>query len=250
MDLPNLHCDPITMLAAEKLRYQLTRYHALRQHQEPDSLFTQRLRELQVFQVRRLQHTHAALIADPVFHDATELFLTDIYGGIDLLPMALEIERALPIATRLLPDSVLGTSAIATEAMTLTQELDESLAELLFEKRGVSTLDFDNYAAAFHDMGRFDDRMHQLDLARQLGYGLDRYVRSRFVYATFRIASRPAHKYGLGILYDFLDRGFKVMRPMGSAHELFERLATAEKQIVERIAAGTPDPFQLAGKKP
>lgn len=236
------------MSAADKLRHQLGRYHALRQHQEPDGIFTRRLRELQAFQVRRLQHTHADLIADPVFHDATELFLTDIYGGIDLLPMAREIERALPIATRLLPDSVLETSAIATEAMTLTQELDECLTALLFETRGIIAITFDNYAAAFRDMGRFEDRMRQLDLARQLGYGLDRYVRSRFVYATFRIASRPAHKYGLGILYDFLDRGFRVMRPMGSAHELFERLANAEKQIVERIAAGTPDPFQLKGK--
>lgn len=234
------------MLASEKLRYELERYHALRQH--GDAGFRDQLHTLQAWQVRRLQHTHAALIADPTFRDATELFLTDIYGGIDLMPMAREIERALPLAVRLLPDSVLHTSAISTEVMVLTQELDEALATLMFDERGIKEITPENYAAAFMALGRMDDRHRQMQLARDVGFGLDKYVRSTLIFTTFKLASRPAHKYGLGTLYDFLGRGFKVMRPMGSAHELFERLTAAEHEIITRCESGDADPFRLQGK--
>lgn len=234
------------MLAAEKLRFELARYHGLRQHR--DEAFRAHLHALQAFQVRRLHHTHAALICDPVFHDATNLFLNDIYGGIDLMPMAREIERALPRAIRLLPDSVLNTSAMAAEVMTLIQELDEQLAALLFETRGVPSITVDNYLAAFRDMGRMDDRLRQMTLAAELGHGLDKYVRSKIIFAAFRLANRPAHRYGFGILYDFLDRGFRVMRPMGSTHALFDRITQEERTLIIRIRDGEADPFRLGGQ--
>jgi len=234
------------MTAAEKLRGQLQHYHALRQHE--DAAFRARVHALQAFQARRLQHTHAALVADPTYHDATSLFLNDIYGGIDLLPMAREIERALPIAVRLLPDAVLHTSTVALEAMVLMQRIDEALAALYFEQQGHDTLQLDRYIDAVRALGRFDERRQVLVLIRELGHGLDKYVRSRLIFATFRIAAKPAHKYGLGALYDFLDRGFRVMRPLGSTHELFDDMAGAEEDVLARLEAGIPDPFRLEGR--
>lgn len=234
------------MQAAEKLRHELERYNGLRQH--GDAAFRARLHALQAFQAKRLQHTHAALVADPVYHDATALFLEDIYGGIDLLPMAREIERALPLALRILPDSVLLTSATALEIMVLIQSVDEGLATLYFERHGHAEPSLDAYIAAVRELGRFDERRAVLTLVRQLGHGLDKYVRSRIIFATFRMASGPAHRYGLGALYDFLDRGFRVMRPLGSTHALFDDMARAEEAVLDRLQAGAPDPFQLAGK--
>lgn len=236
------------MRAAEKLRFELERYHALRQHRDP--AFRDRLHRLQAFQARRLQHTHAALVADPTFRDATELFLNDVYGGIDLMPMAREIERALPLAVRLLPDSVLTTSAVATEVMVLTQELDEKLADLLCGEADTTDFTVEAYVDAFRALDHRDDRQRQMDLALQLGHGLDRYVRSRLIFATFRMAGGAAHRYGLGNLYDFLDRGFRVMRPMGSAQELFDRITRAEAEALARVFAGEPDPWRLEGRTP
>jgi hypothetical protein len=233
------------MQSAEKLRYELERYHCLRQHKRSGSLFNRRLHTLQEFQVRRLQHTHAALIADPEFRDATELFLEDIYGGIDLSQMAGEIERALPLAVRLLPESVLHVSAVACEAMVLTQELDERMVDAIFVDGGELTLD--NYIAAFRATEP-EQRYRQMELVRELGHGLDRYVRSRLIFMTFRLASGAAHRYGLGTLYDFLDRGFRVLRPMKSAHDIFDRICNAEEEIIARIADHHADPFLLGGK--
>lgn len=232
------------MRAAEKLRFELERYHALRQHR--DAGFRARLHRLQAFQVRRLQHTHAELVADPEFRDATRLFLEDIYGGIDLLPMAREIERALPLAVRLLPESVLATSATATEVMVLTQELDEDLVQRLDDSGGEPGVDA--YLAAFRAQQREADRRRQMALVNELGHGLDKYVRSQLIFTTFRMASAPAHRYGLGTLYDFLDRGFRVLRPMHSAHALFDRLTATEVTVLDRVLGGDADPFRLEGR--
>ena len=66
---------------------------------------------------------------------------------------------------------------------------------------------------------------------------------SRVIYATFKIANKPAHMAGLGALYDFLGRGFSVMRPMGSAQEFLDLFLNQEQAIMDRIYANHPHPF-------
>ncbi len=234
------------MQSSEKLHRELSRYTALRQHADPD--FRRRLHRLQAFQARRLEHTHGALLADPVTRPAASFFLSDIYGGIDLMPMAREIERALPLGQKLLPDTVFATATIAVELMTTLQEIDEALATLLINMRADEPYALPSYLDAFRQLGLYTQRRHVLAMSLDLGRGLDRYVRSRLIHTTFRMVSGPAHRYGLGTLYDFLGRGFEVMRPLGSTRALFEVMSAEESAILDRIAANDPDPFLLRGK--
>jgi hypothetical protein len=50
---------------------------------------------------------------------------------------------------------------------------------------------------------------------------------------------------GLGVLYDFLDRGFAVMRPMGSAEEFLDLFIHKEELVMENLYAGRPNPFEF-----
>ena len=63
------------------------------------------------------------------------------------------------------------------------------------------------------------------------------------IYATFKIANKPAHMAGLGALYDFLGRGFAVMRPMGSAQEFLDLFLNREEAIMDNVYNLHPDPF-------
>ncbi|MFN3586943.1 MAG: FFLEELY motif protein, partial [Moraxellaceae bacterium] len=65
----------------------------------------------------------------------------------------------------------------------------------------------------------------------------------RVIYATFKIASRPAQMAGLSGLYGFLGRGFEVMRPMGSAQDFLATFIGKERAIVDAIFDGKPDPY-------
>lgn len=228
---------------ADQMRYDLGRYRAWRCHESPERM--EQFVAVQKWQAERLKRTHADLLADPRYQGITEFFLTDIYGGLDLSELAREVERALPIATRLLPESVMRTSAIALELNALTGELDEEVAETLFEKLGHKEVNEATLCEAYRMTSTPEIRQHQLKLLGELGLGLDRYVRSRVIYATFKIAGRPAKMAGLTGLYDFLGRGFEVMRPMGSAQDFISLFVNRELAIVDNLFAGKPDPFNI-----
>lgn len=228
---------------ADQMRYELGRYRAWRSHTDED--FRQKFETVQRWQAGRLQRTHAAFLVDDRYSAVTRFFLTDLYGGMDLNELAREVERALPIATRLLPDSVMRTSAVALELNALTGDLDELLTTTLFETMGATEITEKAMIEAYRACNNRADRVHQLELLAELGNGLDRYVRSRVIYATFKMAGRPAKMAGLGGLYDFLGRGFEVMRPMGSAQDFLSQFTGKEMAIVDNLFAGKSDPFSI-----
>ena len=155
-----------------------------------------------------------------------------------------EIERALPTTTRLLPDSVMRAAAVALELNAITGELDEQVAGYIFEHLKADSLTEENMAEAYRHTGNRELREQQMVLARELGMGLDKYVRNRIIYATFKIASKPLHMAGLGALYDFLDRGFAAMRPMGSAQEFLDMFISKEEEIMNKLYNNEPNPYQ------
>ncbi|EKF76122.1 hypothetical protein A11A3_01470 [Alcanivorax hongdengensis A-11-3] len=230
------------MTAGEQLQHYLERFFALRQHDD-DAVFLARLRRLQDWQSQRLRHTHRHLLDDTATAPGIDFLLVDVYGGRDLLPVARDIRRALPKAMRLLPDKVMATSASALEAAILTQELDEAITTHLGE-RLEQPLDEASYLAAFRQEGHRADRQRQLQLVAELGHRLDRYIRSRMLQTTFKMVRKPAHAAGFANLYDFMDRSFRVMKPVPSVGLLLEQLAAREEAIMDKVFAHHPAPFE------
>jgi len=239
----SIYTPPSTVLTADLLRYHLGRYRAWRSHSDP--VFQEKFLHIQQMQVGRLTNTHAALLVDPRYEAITKFFLNDLYGGMDLAELSRELERAIPIATRLLPESVMRTSAVALDLNALTGELDEALTHMVYEVMGVEDPTPEDVIAAHRRLDHFQLRHHQMDLLVELGRGLDKYVRSRVIFATFKLAHRPAHLAGLGGFYDFLGRGFAVMRPMGSAEVFLETFSGKERQIFDNIHHGVENPLDV-----
>ncbi|PNE03620.1 hypothetical protein A15D_00840 [Alcanivorax sp. MD8A] len=230
------------MTAGEQLQHYLERFFALRQHGD-DALFLARLRRLQEWQGERLKHTHAHLLDDPVTAEGIQFLLDDVYGGRELLPVAREIRRALPKAMKLLPEKVMATSAAALEAAILTQELDEAVTQTLGEALDQPLTEM-TYLKGFRQDHHHNDRLRQVQLVAELGHRLDRYIRSRMLHATFRMVRKPVHAAGFSNLYDFMDRSFRVMKPVPSVGLLLEQLAAREEAIMQKVYAGHPTPFE------
>lgn len=226
---------------ADLLRYHLGRYRAWRSHSDVE--FQQKFLHIQKMQAERLTRTHAALLIDPRYEAITKFFLTELYGGMDLAELAKEVERAIPVATRLLPESVMRTSAVALDLNALTGELDEALTHMVYEVMGVQNPTEADVIEGHRRLDHFQLRHYQMDLLLELGRGLDKYVRSRVIFATFKLAHRPAQMAGLGTFYNFLGRGFEVMRPMGSAEEFLQTFVGKERKIFDNIHFGVPNPL-------
>ena len=236
------------MAAGARLQQTLDRFFALQQHGD-DVRFRQRLQRLQTWQSERLYQSHRDILEQPETAPAVEFLFTDVYGGRDLKPVAENIRRALPKALKLLPDRVMLTSATVLETAVLTQELDEHLAAIL-QAQLDQPLTAEVYAAAYRSQGREAERARQLTLVAEIGAQIDRYVRSRMIQTTFRMVRRPAHAAGLGSLYDFLDHGFRAMRPLRSVDGLLRQLAAREQLIMQRLLAGSEAPFAAPFTEP
>ena len=58
------------------------------------------------------------------------------------------------------------------------------------------------------------------------------------------LVRRPAHAAGFANLYDFMDRSFRVMKPVPSVGRLLERIAAREARIMDRLFDRHPAPFK------
>jgi hypothetical protein len=230
-----------------RIRAGIGRYRAWSRH--GNDALTASVVAVQALQTARLRHTHHSLLADKRFAPITEFFLNDIYTGLELDELAREIEKALAVATRLLPDSVMRTAAIAVEANALTGELDEAVASDLLT-HGISVPTDDDLIASYRRLEQYEARHRQMHLLRELGLGLDRYVRSRLITATFKISKGPAHMAGLAGLYDFMTTGFAVMKPMKSVAGFLDVFLGREQRILDRLAQGASAPFAVDDDEP
>ncbi len=231
----------VELKSADRIRTGIAHYRAWARHQDAELLLA--VEALQHAQIARLRHTHADSLGDDRFRPITEFFLSEIYTGLDIEELAREIEKALPVATRMLPDSVMRTAAIAVELNALTGELDEEVARDLLAHGCADAPGDDDIIAAYRRCGHFEERRQQMQLLRELGLGLDRYVRSRLITATFKMAARPARMAGLGGLYDFMGQGFAVMKPMKSVAEFLDTFIGRERRILDRLENGSANPF-------
>lgn len=239
---------------AAEFQHHLQRYRQLRHHNDAEEGFRQHYYFVQEWQAARMRKTHAELLEDKQYRIATEFFLTDIYGSVDLRELANQIERAVNKALRILPEKVMTTAACALEFNALSAELDEKLTQFLFSRENANkfahdystvpldaladVMNADDYCFALKSSSTLQERRQQADLAKQLAQGMDSYVRSKVLYATFKLLKKPAHKAGVGVLYEFMSKGFAALNPMGSASEIVSRIVEREYSLAERAFAG------------
>ncbi len=228
---------------AQQLQRDLNRYRGLKQHDPSEKVFREALFKLQKWQAQRMRKTHQSLLENQQYRVATEFFLDDIYGGIDLTDIANEAERVINKALKILPETVMVTATYALELNALSAELDEQLAQCLFYDMGEHEISMATYTEAFRRSADLHTRQRQVELAKMLAEGLDKYVRSRVVHTTFKLVKKPAHRAGIGNLYGFMGKGFDAMRPMGSASEVIHRIVDRELELIEQIYAGEQSPY-------
>lgn len=224
--------------ALEGALVRVQRLHAERAH---DPVVRAALDELAAWQSLRLARTYDDLAADPRYSEAVVFFQTDLYGGSDFAQRDTDVARVVPVMVRMLPERVIGSVAMAMELNGLSQELDRELvAGLPRQGREFTVADYCN---AFRRMGRRDDRMRQVALIGEIGGALDGFVRRPFIHAALVMMRQPARLAGLGVLHDFLERGFDAFRRMGGADHFLATIAARETALIDRIFAGDVAPF-------
>lgn len=209
------------------------------------------LPRLRRWQTQRLEHSFAALLADPGTRPAAEFFLSDLYGDRDFRRRDADIARVLPMMQRLLPKALLSTAADAIELAVVSHRLDLAVAEALHRMAPRRTrLDTGLYAQAYREAGTPLLRARQIDLTVQAGRGLARAVHMPGVGMLLRLSRGAARAAGVDALQGFLERGYTAFRGVADPDDFLARIERAEREVSRRLFAGHPEPFATSDARP
>lgn len=200
------------------------------------------------WQAGRLAATYADFRAEERYRDAVTFFLEDLYGPGDFSQRDSDLEKVLPIMSRVLPEAALAALTDALELHTLTMALDRAMLEVLTEELGMTrALDPPMWAEAYVRCDRRVERERQIALTVSAGRRLEQVVHKPLIYSLVRLARGPAKAAGFGALQDFVERGFKAFRSMQGAGAFIDAVAARETQLMESLFAGeVPNGWQQA----
>ena len=192
------------------------------------------MRDLRVWQGRRLAQTYDDLRGDPRYAPAIAFFLYDLYGLVDSGPRDRQLARASPLLRHSLPGTARAVLERAIELDVLSAELDHAMVARISS----GSLGGAGYAVAYRLVGRREARERQIELVLSVGADLDRIVRHAWIGSALYLWQAPARAIGFGVLHDFLDRGFDAFRNIADARTFLQTIREREVQLMEQLFAG------------
>ena len=236
------------MSALANLQQDLDRFWALPHHE--DVALNKKLNEVQSWQQARIKRTHSTLFEQPKNQLMADYFLTQLYSGDEFKVLAEQLERILPKAKkleRLAKESSLEAGSMGIQASILAIELDLHLAQWLVEQD--LAVNEENMLLAYRTINEADERRIQINNLKEVCYRTDKDLNSFMLKKAFAMAKGTAYRYNFQPLYDFIDSGFKAMKPLKSVSSFIEPFCERELEIIDEVHAvdngGKPATFAV-----
>ena len=224
------------MSALANLQQHLDRFWALPHHE--DAALNEKLNEVQSWQQERIKRTHSTLFEQPKNQLMADYFLTQLYGGDEFKVLAEQLGRILPKAKkleRLAKESSLEAGSMGIQASILAIELDLHLAQWLLEQE--LTVNEENMLLAYRTVDEADERRVQIHNLKDVCYRTDKDLNSFMLKKAFAMAKGAAYRYNFQPLYDFIDSGFKAMKPLKSVSSFIEPFCARELEVIDEVHA-------------
>ena len=228
------------MSALANLQQHLNLFWALPHHS--DAALNTKLKEVQSWQQARIKRTHSALFEQPKNKPMADYFLTQLYGGDEFKILAEQLGRILPKAKkleRLAKESALEAGSMGIQASILAIELDLHLAQWLLAQD--LPVNEENMLTAYRAVDEADERRVQIHNLKEVCYRTDKDLNSFMLKKAFALAKGTAYRYNFQPLYDFIDSGFKAMKPLKSVSSFIEPFCERELEIIDEVHATDND---------
>ena len=222
------------MSALANLQQHLNRFWALPHHN--NATLNAKLKEVQAWQQDRIKRTHSALFEQPKNKPMADYFLTQLYGGDEFKVLAEQIGRILPKAKkleRLAKESSLEAGSMGIQASILAIELDLHLAEWLVAQD--LPVNEENMLAAYRAVDEASERRVQINNLKEVCYRTDKDLNSFMLKKAFALAKGAAYRHNFQPLCDFIDSGFKAMKPLKSVSSFIEPFCERELEIINEV---------------
>ena len=195
---------------------------------------------LKAWQSARLARTYPDLLASPRYHAAALFFLNEMYGPKDFTKRDEDVAKILSKLTSLLPAAALSAIADAVELDELSEALDQAVLRAHSAAENISE---QSYAASYRAGSDRGARVRQIALTQEICTAVDKLTHIPLLLTTLKLMRAPAKLAGLFELQRFLEAGFTTFKGMKGAEEFIGIIVRRETLLMERLFAGTPNPF-------
>lgn len=188
---------------------------------------------LQLWQSQRLLNTHLFLYEDPRFQPAMNFFKDELYNAEHFIKRNEQINRALPMMCRTMPNSILNVIEKAAHLHGLSFELDHLLLHYLPVDQDIKQLTLDDWIEAYKRSGGREQRVLQIDLIEELGNELARVVKKPMIHKLLKWAKLPAKFAGYEDIHEFACIGFDAFSTLDDAQEFLQPVVTTERRLLK-----------------
>ncbi|AXT39882.1 hypothetical protein D1814_14945 [Alteromonas sp. BL110] len=193
------------------------------------------IHQLQHWQCKRLLVTHDDLAKQKRYQKAMAFFVDELYGPKDFSQRDADLVRVIPKLAKVLPDKAMNAMDDALSLNALSFDLDMAMAQYLQSHFPGEPINRDNYALAYRNVGRMEDRAHQIDIISHLGDKLSDVIKIRGIGMLISLSRRPAKLAGLLALHEFLERGFNAFKALGDVQSFIQPVLVREKAIMQLL---------------
>lgn len=200
-------------------------------NQVAESDLDKALKDLRLWQTKRLLASHDDLWQSKRFKPAMAFFIDELYGPKDFSQRDQDIARMVPKMAKILPVKALNSLESALRLNSLSFHLDVEMASRLKDQK----IDRDAYQKAYRDCDNQDLRSLQIDLLESLGLDLADVVKISGISMLLKLSRKPAKIAGVESLHLFLESGFKAFRKLGEVNDFILPIIQRERQLMIQL---------------
>jgi hypothetical protein len=194
---------------------------------------TDAIRKLQTWQTNRLLVTHDDLWNSERFKPAMQFFVDELYGPRDFSQRDIEMARAVPTMTKIIPNKGLISLQTALRLNCLSLELDIALAQ----KLGNEEVNRSRYFDCYRHSSNQSQREEQIQLLENLSIDLPKVVRIPGISVILMLSRKPAKVAGVESLHAFLEKGFNAFKELGNVHDFIDPIISRERDMMYALFA-------------
>ncbi len=187
------------------------------------------------WQMDYLQTFFSDLHEREAYADAIDYTVSDL-AGVGISERDMDLERAAPVITRMLPTKALETIAAAARLNVCVLELNLGIfRELKVDGRLPGRISDRAYCEACRQASSLEECLELVELATGLGRTLKTLVRIPLLGGMLHAMTGPARAAGFGALHQFLDNGYTYFKAIPDIDHFLDEIDTRMGQVFEAI---------------
>lgn len=215
---------------AESILINLESVSKLRVAVSESESLSNKVKALKIYQKKRLEKTHVNLFQNQDTRGAAEFFLSEIYSDKDFSKRDKDLNKVVPMMTKIFNQEMLVVLDYAFELDYLTEKMDVIVAKNLS-----GNFTDDEYEKVYANKTSFEDRSRQIYLTDMLGKKLISITKLPLIGGLLNKMGLPAKLMGMGDIHNLLKNGFNIFKNTPDIDGFLIELIDKEKSILNTI---------------